>query len=392
MRKEDGKQNQGMRTKPVVTVVIVAVILAIVAIGCWFGRRAIDHYRENALDIAQMEVTERNEQLAEQYQLELAEYQREVDERAGINATWPSPVGEGWEVVDLTNYPLENAQTVTMTRQDTMYGGMLLVNEWHSRPDDFSEDSLVSVYSYTKNLGNALSVRNNDIRLFPEAAEAFYNMIMGAHDAGFEYKYYVLQTAYRSWDEQNALFQEALQKYQNSYSGDALIARAKRDVNYPGTSSYNSGTTAQLILYEYKNTEVNNKVFFESPEGLWIYDNSWRYGIVFRFPLADYPVQGTTDKSYKTGVSVKLQTFNYVGEGNAAAMNILDLCMEEYVEYLMEHPHIAVFENGALRYEIYRQYVGDADSFAVQVVGNGNVRSRSTCLDNMGYVISVFAY
>lgn len=381
-----------MRAKPLVAVVVVTVLLAVAAVGCWIGARAIDHYRENALDIAQMEVSERNDKLAEQYAREMADYQREVEARAGANAAWPTPVGQGWEVVNLTNYPLENAQTVTMTRQEAMYGGMLLVNEWHSRPDDFSENSLVNVYTYTKNLGNSLSVRDNSIRLFPEAADAFYAMIMGAGEAGYNYKYYVLQNAYRSWDEQNELFQSALNKYQSSYSGDALIARAKRDVNYPGTSSYNSGTTAQIILYEYKNTEVNNKVFFESPEGLWIYDNSWKYGIVFRFPLADYPVVGTTDKSYKTGVSTKLQTFNYVGKGNAAAMHVLDLCMEEYVEYLMEHPHIAVFENGTLRYEIYRQYVGDADTFNVQVVGNGNVRSRSTCLDNMGYVITVFEY
>lgn len=392
MRKADGKNNNGMRAKPLVIVAVTALVLIGAAIGCWFGIRAIAHYEENALDIAQMEVTERNDQLAEQYAKELADYQQEVEARAGANAAWPTPTGEGWEIVDLTNYPLENAQTRTMTRQETMYGGMLLVNEWHSRPDDFSEDTLVSMYSYSRGQGNTLSLRNSSIRLFPEAAEAFYEMIMGAGEAGYEYKYYVIQNAYRSWDEQNELFQNALARHESRYSGDALIARAKQDVNYPGTSSYNSGTTAQIILYERNNTEVNNKVFFESPEGLWVYENSWQYGIVFRFPLSDYPVNGTLDKSYKTGVGTKLQTFNYVGKGNAAAMHILNLCMEEYVEYLMEHPHIAIFENGTLRYEISRQYVGDSDSFSVQMVGNGNVRDCSVCLDNMGYVIAVFEY
>ena len=79
-----------------------------------------------------------------------------------------------------------------------------------------------------------------------------------------------------------------------------------------------------------------------------------------------------------------------MGKGNAAVMHFYDFCMEEYIEFLQEHPHIAVFEDGVLKYEIYRQYVGDAPSFNVQLTRS--CRTYSSSLDNMGAVITVFEY
>ena len=59
-------------------------------------------------------------------------------------------------------------------------------------------------------------------------------------------------------------------------------------------------------------------------------------------------------------------------------------------KYLQEHPHFALFEDGKLRYEIYRQYVGDAAAFDVQLTRNA--RSHTSSLDNMGAVVTVFEY
>ena len=72
-------------------------------------------------------------------------------------------------------------------------------------------------------------------------------------------------------------------------------------------------------------------------------------------------------------------------------MHNLDLCLEEYIEYLQEHPHIAVFENGTLKYEISRQYIGDeVNTFTIEVVQRASRYSMS--LDNMGGVVTVFEY
>ncbi|MBQ8162134.1 MAG: D-alanyl-D-alanine carboxypeptidase family protein [Clostridia bacterium] len=375
---------QGKKRDPFKIVVIITAILGILAAACIAGSRYAAKLKQDRLQEMTDEVTSRNEELKVEYEAALAEFERE--NASGANLAWPIPRQEGWDVIDLTSYPLENTTTVTMTRQETLYNGMLLVNEWHSRPDDFLEDQLVSV---SKATNRTVSVRDNNVRMFPDAVEALRQAIEDAKAQNLEY--FVAHEGYRSWDEQNALFQAQMERYKE-YSEAEQIERAKKAVNMPGTSDYNAGQTIRLILYKKGDDAVNNLKFFESDQGVWMYHNAWKYGLVFRFPLADYPIKGTQDKSYKTGVSVKLQNFRYVGKGNAAVMHTLDLCMEEYLDYLTEHPHIAVFEDGQLRYEIVREYVGGGDPFTVHVTQKSGVTNRVTSLDNMGYVVTVFEY
>ena len=372
------KQN---RRDPIKVMLILTVCLAVLAAGCMLLGNAISAYRANALSQLQAEVEAINEQRDQEYARALAEF--EAESQSGANLAWPPQKTQGWDVVDLTNYPLENPGQVTLNRADVMNNGMLLVNEWHSRPEDFSEEALVSIGSYT---GGKLQVANYNLLLFPEAINALQEAVTAAAAEGFEN--YMVDEAYRSYDEQNALFNKYMEQYASRYSGDALIARTKKDVNYPGTSEFNSGMTFTLRLYKRGDAAVNGTNYVDTPEGQWLSENCWKYGLVFRFPKTDYPVKGTADKSYKTGVSVSLRAYRYVGKGNAAVMHTLDLCLEEYIEYLQEHPHIAVFEDGILRYEIVRQYVGDAASFPISITNNAS--SYVTSLDNMGYAITVF--
>ena len=60
------------------------------------------------------------------------------------------------------------------------------------------------------------------------------------------------------------------------------------------------------------------------------------------------------------------------------------------MDYLIQHPHIAVFEDGQLKYEIYRQEVGDAESFSLSITSRAS--SYESSLDNMGGVVTTFVY
>lgn len=379
------KSKTRKKTNPKVIVLVLTIIAALGAVGCFMGGRMISEQKAQILADKRAEVEAINQQRQQEYAVALADFERQTT--SGANLAWPAQKTEGWDVVNLDNYPLENARQEIVSRYDAMTGGLLLVNQWHSRPDDFPESELVSVQVYTE---HKIGAYDGNLLAMPAAVDAMRACIEDAKTLGYEN--YVLWEGYRSWETQNEMFQKRMEKLADRYSGDELVERTKKEVNYPGTSEFNSGLTMTVRLYKRNDADVNNKVFFESDEGLWMYDNSWRYGLVFRFPLADYPVKGTADKSYKTGVGVQIRGFRYVGKGNAAAMHTLDLCLEEYIEYLMEHPHIAVFENGTLKYEIYREYVGDAQSFPVSVVGSSNVRSWSTSLDNMGYAVTVCEY
>ena len=376
-------KNQKQRD-PIKVMLVWTVCLAVLAAGVYFFNNAITEYRARTLESRQQAARETNEKRDQEYAKAKAEF--EWSTRCEYDLPWPAPKDEGWDVIDLTSYPLENATIITVNRSDVMNNGMLLVNEWHSRPDDFSEENLVSIGKYTS--GN-LQVDNYNLQLFPVAIDALVSAVNDAKALGYEN--YIVEEAYRSWDAQNELFNKYMEKYADSYTGDALIERTKRDVNYPGTSEFNSGLAFTLRLYKKGDAEVNKSTYVNTAEGQWMSENCWKYGLVFRFPKTDYPVKGTADKSYKTGVSVSLRAYRYVGLGNAAVMHTLDLCLEEYIEYLQEHPHIAVFEDGVPRYEIIRQYVGDeASSFQIQVTKQA--KGYVSSLDNMGGVITVFEY
>ena len=294
---------------------------------------------------------------------------------------------EEWEVVDLTGASLENTRTEIKTRAELMNNGMLLCNEWHSRPDDFDETKTVIVSKYVGGNSN-VQTKDYSVSLFPVAADALLEAIEAARAEGLEH--FLVEEGYRSWETQNSYFQKRMEKLSSKYSGDALIAATKKEVNYPGTSEFNSGMAFTLRLYDKKDPEVAKPKYSTTDQGKWMNRNCWKYGLVFRFPLDGWPLEETSDKSFITGVSTSMNLYRYVGKGNAAIMHYFDFCLEEYLDFLFDHPHIALYEDGVLRYEIYRSYVGDKDTFELEITQNA--KSYVASLDNLGFVITVFNY
>ena len=327
----------------------------------------------------------RNREAEAKYAAAIAELESQAS--VPTNPSWPEHKNEGWDLLDLTGIPLENQSAVTMTRSDLMNNGMLLVNEWHSRPEDFDETGIVSVGKYY-NGDEKIQVSDNNVTLFPAAIVALREALDGAKADGLEH--YLVEEGYRTYEQQDQYFQNKVTKLSSKYTGDALIAAAKKEVNYPGTSEYNSGLGFELRQYEKNNPDLNSMKYSATDQGKWMNENCWKYGIVFRFPQAGWPLESSTDKSFKTGVSKHLNLYRYVGKGNAAIMHYMDFTMEEYIEYLEEHPHIALFEDGVLKYEVYRQYIGDAGYTDVQLTRNA--RNYTSSLDNMGGIITVFEY
>ena len=378
------------KSKAVPVVLVITILAAALAVGCFLVRPLItDPLRKSSADDLakrQAEVARQNQEIQAEYEATIRDLQNQHSVQPS-NPSWPEHKSEGWDVIDLSNIPLENQTAVAATRADLMSGGMLLLNEWHSRPDDFDDSKVVSV---SKHLGGSskIQTKDNSVSLFPVAADALMEAITAARAEGLEH--FLVEEGYRTWETQNSYFQKRMEKLSTKYSGDALIAATKKEVNYPGTSEFNSGLAFTLRLYDKKDPEVAKPKYSSTDQAKWMNRNCWKYGLVFRFPLSAWPLDETQDKSFKTGVSVTLNLYRYVGKGNAAVMHYFDFCLEEYIEYLQEHPHIAVFEDGVLKYEIYRQYVGNADSFNVQLTRNA--RSYTSSLDNMGAVVTVFEY
>ena len=331
--------SKNVKRDPVKVMLKWTILLAILAVIAFLGGSVLTEYRVQRLATIQAEVEAINAERDQEYAVALAEFQQA--NTTGVNLAWPAQKTEGWDVVDLTNYPLENAGRVTVSRQDLMYSGMLLVNQWHSRPDDFVDAEIVSVGNYT---GWKLPVSDGNVKLFPKAIDALQAAVAAAAEAG--HKDYMVSEGYRSWEDQNTLFQRRVDQLKDRYNGDALIEQAKKSVNYPGTSEFNSGLSFTLRLYNREDASVGRPAYETTAAGQWMSENCWKYGFIIHYP------EGKQDV---TGIIPEPWHFRFVGQAHAEMVTKSSLCYEEYMEMLRSHtiedPYRFSGENGS--WEVY---------------------------------------
>ncbi len=397
MRINSNKKVHKMKRDPYKTLLRTAGILAIVVVVgigvVYLCARAITNDYIATRNRIEQENAEGeiafNEQMNELRNLNNATAETNTTANSGDMQYWESTLGDSlWRIEDEGKNGLENTSTITLERASLINGGLLLVNAWHSLPSDFSEDGLISVGT-TSSFN--IQVQDNSVRLFQPAYDALSDALTAAkEEAGLEY--YIVMEGYRSVSEQETLFNKEMESLSSRYSGTLLIEETKKNVNYPGTSDYHTGMSFRMGVYQRGNAELNKLKFqAESEQGAWLTENCWKYGIIFRFPTKDFPNSSWEDKSYKTGVSVQLNLYRYVGKAHAAAMRILGLCLEEYIEFLMDHPHICIYQDGALKYEVVRiGGAGDMTTFQLPLPNPASDYQAS--LDNMDGVVMAYTY
>ena len=207
------------KSKAVPVVLVIALLAAALAAGCFLLRPMVtDPIRKASaanLEKQQQEVAQQNQLIMAEYNETIEELQNERNAQPS-NPSWPEHKAEGWDVIDLTNYPLENPTAETKTRADLLADGssMLLLNEWHSRPDDFDDTKITSVGKYLG--GNTkIQVHDYNVSLFPVACDALMEAITDAKAEGLEH--FIVEEGYRSWETQNSYFQSKMEKLSTKY-------------------------------------------------------------------------------------------------------------------------------------------------------------------------------
>ena len=94
-------------------------------------------------------------------------------------------------------------------------------------------------------------------------------------------------------------------------------AKAATVVTRPGTSEHNTGFSADFNIAE--------DSFESTAMFTWMQEHAADYGFVLRFPK---------DKQEITGITYESWHYRFVGINNAKEMNRLNMCLEEYVEYM----------------------------------------------------------
>lgn len=378
--------NASAYRRALIPIALLALVFILATAGLAFFSSMTGQNQESWLENENKRIAAENEKLATEYAEQQATLRSEIDEMVSVER--PTPQAEGWDILELDNFPLEFSEPTSVSKADLYSGGLLVVNALNPLPDDYESFIEPQLKSIGKETGGKIQVKDYNVRLLPEALSALQEMFNAAAQAG--HGDYIIREGYRSTADQTLLFENMRTKLSEKYSGDILYEKTKEKVNAPGTSEFQSGLAVEIGLYNKDNPDISKQALNESDAGRWLLDNSWRYGFVFRFPIEDYPYAETLDKSNLTGVSIRLRVFRYVGVAAASIMQQKNFVLEEFVNYMIEHPHVSVYEDGLLKYELFRIHLGQAVGQTEDVLKPLSVSKFSSSFDNLLGIITSY--
>ncbi len=199
---------------------------------------------------------------------------------------------------------LLNVQDPIKIKQKLNDWRLVLVNYDHELPENF-----------TIELANIDKTRQFDKR----AIDELNAMLLAAKKAKVGDLW--AQSAYRSVERQEELFSKKVKEYM-SYGKTEEEAQmlTRQYINESNTSEHNLGLA---VDFNYINNDFEKTKVFT-----WLIENAENYGFVLRY---------RKDKEEITKVSYEPWHWRYVGQEHATAMNELDMCLEEYIQYLEDN-------------------------------------------------------
>lgn len=157
---------------------------------------------------------------------------------------------------------------------------------------------------------------DDGIKFDKRAISYLKNMINAMYKDGIT-KIWV-QSAYRSYEKQEELFNNKVNYYKNKgKTQQEAETLAQTVVQRPEMSEHNLGLAADF------NTVTNE---FEKTKAFeWLEENAQDYGFILRYPK---------DKQAITGITYESWHWRYVGAEHAKVIKEKGFCLEEYIEYL----------------------------------------------------------
>ena len=194
---------------------------------------------------------------------------------------------------------------------------LFLVNKDHKLQENYVPEDLIEVINTRKDGRNTQKMREYAAK----SLEAFF---IEAEAAGMTYvnsatgQSLSVMSAYRSYSYPQTLFRNKVNQYA-SY-GDQAEEMAAKIVQYPGASEHQSGLCCDM-----HNLSEADTSFSAQQAAVWLAENCYKFGFILRYPA---------DKTEITGISYEPWHFRYVGRYHATKMHELNMCLEEYMEYI----------------------------------------------------------
>lgn len=228
----------------------------------------------------------------------------------------------------------ENYTYKTMTLDDLHSGYQILVNYQNAFVFDSSKFVIKPFYG-NKNL--SYKVRDTLVS-FDKTALSWFNEMMAAFEADTDRHDILVNSSYRTYDEQDQIYQIKVDQYSEEY--------ASMFVAMPGFSEHHTGLAVDLTIYT---DEKESKTFEDNTDYIdWMSENAHRFGFILRYP---------SEKTDITKIGYENWHYRYVGKPHAYYMKVNNLCLEEYIEALrsftFDGKHLNMTDDEGQKWEIY---------------------------------------
>jgi len=247
-------------------------------------------------------------------------------DRAYLPAPEPQPLDPLLKEGENIRFPTQYAgktETLSVEQSDLHRGFLILVNYNHVLPEDYLPENL----AFSNQLTDAsdpsgFSVSRDGIEIDRTVGEKLLVMACKAWEndgvGGF-----LLVSAYRDFTYQSYLHQRKIQEYRAiGYSVADAGNAAAFWVARPRESEHHTGLAMDLPSRSHPDLQTS---YARNPNGLWLAENSWRYGFIVRYP---------EDKSGTTGIGFEPWHIRYVGHPHSDLIQLKGWCLEEYLEFL----------------------------------------------------------
>lgn len=218
---------------------------------------------------------------------------------------------------DVTQSPTDLPDSEEPHAVDTDINSItILVNKSYMLDTDYEPDDLV-----VPNIKFSMASYDPKMQLRQEAATAMENLFDAAMQNGLEL---VGVSGYRSYKRQFEIYASNLIKRGQTFT-DQYSA-------YPGTSEHQTG-----LAMDISTSSIGNRLtdeFANTPEGIWVEQNCYKYGFIVRFQA---------DKTDVTGYAYEPWHIRYVGVELATYLTEHNLTLDEYYGYVYKdviHPAI----------------------------------------------------
>ena len=213
---------------------------------------------------------------------------------------------------------------------DKFKGDLILVNEEHQYFG--GDEDLVSITDMNyENEISCFTAVDSTYTILRHVYGPMAEMVQDFYDK-YNNDTLIIYGSYRTTEFQQQLYEDDL-----AQSGDGESTRVAK----PGFSEHETG-----LAFDF--TESENHDYDGTGDFAWINANCFKYGFIVRYTEAKQRLTKIQDEPWH---------FRYVGIPHAYYMDSKDLCLEEYIDLVREHPydgeHLEFSDNDGNDYEVY---------------------------------------